>query len=89
MSLTDAEAKTLALEVNEVIPASIVFYSLNTEDKALVIKHFLDGLIGTDETAVISNIPGISPALTESLTDGVLDVVANALAKYLNGDVVE
>ena len=82
MPLTDDQAADLAIEMNEAIPAVITFAKLPTDDKALVIKNFLDGLIGTDEAAIIKKIPGLTPEITEMVTDGLLGVLGNALAKY-------
>ena len=84
MPLTEDQAAGLAIELNEAIPAAIKFARLRTEYKAEVIKHFLDGLIGTDEAAIIKKIPGLTPEITEMVTDGLLGVLGNALAKYLD-----
>lgn len=84
MPLTEDQAAELAFEVNEAIPAAIIFAKLPTKDKALVVRYFLDGLIGTDETAVMETIPGLTPEMTEIATDVVITLVANVLAKYID-----
>lgn len=84
MPLTEDQAAGLAFELNEAIPAAITFAKLPTKDKALVIKYFADGLIGTDETALIDNIPGLTPEITEVLTDALLNVLAEQIAKLID-----
>jgi len=84
MPLTEDQAAELALDINEAIPAAIAFAKLPTEDKALVIRYFLDGLIGTDENAVIESIPGLTPEMTEVVTDVVFKLLADAASKYID-----
>jgi len=84
MPLTDDQAAELAFEINEAIPAAITFAKLPTTEKALVIKHFADNLVGTDETALIETIPGLTPEITEVITDALINVLAAQIAKLID-----
>ena len=89
MPLTEDQAADIAIELNEAIPAAITFAKLPTADKALVIQQFVDGLIGTDESALIKSIPGLTPEITEVVTDSFIRILGGALAKYWDEPRVE
>lgn len=77
--ITEDEAAGLAIELNEAIPAALKIAKLDRASQVLVVKHFLDGMIGTDETALIDKIPYMTPEMTEGVTDGIFDVLAEAI----------
>jgi hypothetical protein len=85
MAITDQAAFEIAREVIEAVPAIRKFLAMPREDKVLVAKHILDAQIGSDETAVIKNIPGMTADMTELITDPLLDVGAKALVGLLDG----
>jgi hypothetical protein len=86
MGMTDEEAKDVAKEIAEAIPALRDFFSLPREDKVLVAKHLLDMQVGTDATAQVKAIPGLTPEMTETITDPILGIAANAVIGLFNDD---
>ncbi len=86
MALTPAERESLAADVAAAVPAIRAFIAVDKEDKIHIVKHLLDKQVGTDETALISTIPGLTPELTEMITDPLLDVLAAAVVKWLAGE---
>jgi hypothetical protein len=79
--ITDEKAAALAKELNEAIPASIQIAQLDRESQIKVVAKFLDGLIGTDETALISSAPYMTPEITEYASDAVINALAEAIVK--------
>jgi len=86
MALTPSEREALAAKVAGAVPAIREFIAVDKEDKIHIVKHLLDKQVGTDETAIIASIPGLTPELTEMITDPLLDVLAAAVVKWLVGE---
>ena len=79
MSLTENEAAQKALDLAEAVGVVIEVIGLDNVSRVLIAKYFLDSLIGTDETAQIEALPYMTPELTETVTDLVIPIIANAI----------
>jgi isopenicillin N synthase-like dioxygenase len=85
MAIADVEAQTIALEVAEAVPALRKFFALPREDKIVVAKHMVDSQIGSDDTAQIRSVAGMTPEMVEMITDPLLGVIASALINLIDG----
>lgn len=83
--LTNDEAEAIAQEVAEAVPAIRKFARLPKADKVKVMRHVLDKQIGTDATAALKSIPGLTPEITEAVTDPMLDLMAKMLIAWWAG----
>ncbi len=88
MALTEDEAAQKGQDLAEAVGVVIEVVRLPNEDRVLIAKHFIDDLIGTDETAVIESLPFLTPESTELVTDIVVPLIADALIKKLTAPVV-
>ena len=59
------------------------FMAMDQKGKAEVAAEAVDLLLGTDPTALISSVPGLTPTLFELLTDALKEQVRE---KWLAGD---
>jgi hypothetical protein len=80
-TLTEEQAGAIAIEFNEVIPLITVIARLNNRSRVLVIYKFLDGLVGTDPTAIFKSAPMIPSSVMEHVSDPVLRYLAEAINK--------
>ena len=79
MALTENEAASKALDLAEAVVVIREVAGLDNVSRVLVTKYFLDNMIGTDETAQIEALPYMTPELTETVTDLVIPIIANAI----------
>jgi hypothetical protein len=86
MAITDVEAEAMAVEIAEAIPALRDFFALPREDKVVVGKHLLDKQVGTDATAQIKSLPGLTSEMTETITDPLLGIAAKAVIGLFDDD---
>ena len=83
------DAEQIAKEVTEGTRAIMEFATLPNVDKVSVIKHVLDAEIGSDPGAHIPSIPGLTPEMTELITDPLLDLAAKAIVgKFFSAEAV-
>jgi hypothetical protein len=86
MAISEATAEALALEIAEAVPAIRNFLGLPREDKLVVAKHLADKMIGSDPTAQLKSVPGMTPAVLEMVSDPILGLIAELLVGLLDGD---
>lgn len=86
--MTDEQLELVAQEFVEGAKAVHKFLALPRTDKVEVVKYMLDKQVGTDAGALWPTIPGvpIPPSLVESLTDPLLDKLAELVVGWLSGD---
>ena len=81
------EVKAMALEIVEGSRAVIGFAGLPAHVKVDVVKEILDAEIGSDVGAHIPTIPGLTPAMTEMITDPLLELLAKTVvSKFFGAD---
>ena len=83
MSEVDYNPEDDAQELTEAIGAIQRFVKMPKDQKVLVVKHVIDKQIGSDPGASLPSIPGLTPELTEAVTDPLLSLAANAIIKAL------
>ena len=88
MPLTENEAAQKALDLAEAVAVVIDIFGQDNVSRVLVAKHFLDNMIGTDETAQIESLPYMTPELTETITDLIIPIIASALINKLTPPAV-
>jgi hypothetical protein len=88
MPLTENEAAQKAMDLAEAVNVIIEVIGMDNVDRVLIAKYFLDDLIGTDETAVIEALPFMTPELTETITDLIIPLIADAVIKKLTPPAV-
>lgn len=84
--LTDVEVQALAKEMNEAVPAFRTFFSLSRDDQIRVVSKIADGMIGTDETAQLKELPFMTPEMLESVSDMFIPFVTSLFLKWLAPD---
>ncbi len=86
MSPTDEELEGIAKEVSEAVPALRKFFSLGRKDQVQVGAKIADKMVGTDVTAQIKTIPGLTSGMTETLTDLTIPLGVSLFLKLLLGE---
>ncbi|NIM20842.1 MAG: hypothetical protein GTN64_00230 [Candidatus Latescibacteria bacterium] len=82
------ETPTPEQEAQELSEAVVVIRNFNKKprpERVQVLKHLLDKQIGTDDTAVLKTIPGLTPQVTEMMTDPLLDILASVVDRFWSG----
>jgi hypothetical protein len=67
----------------EAIQTVVKIFGMENVDRVLVAQYFIDDMIGTDETAQLQSLPFMTPELTETLTDLLIPILAQALIAKL------
>ncbi len=83
--ITDEQAGQIANDLKEGLDG---FFAADGEGKAKIVKKYLDEQIGAEPHASIKSVPGmplLSGQMLESISDIMLDAVANVIAKKLGG----
>jgi hypothetical protein len=83
MGLSENTAAQKALDLAEAIQVVVDVVRMDNADRVLVAKYFIDDLIGTDETAVLTSLPFMTPELTETVSDLLVPILAEALIAKL------
>lgn len=73
------DPQLVAKEVLEGVAAIGDFIHLPPAEKVQVVKHILDAEIGSDEGARLKSLPGMTPEITEMVTDPLLDMLAQVI----------
>jgi len=74
-----------ATEFTEGIRSVIRFTKMDKAQRLAMIKAAVDKQIGTDPGAALPAIPGLTPAITEAVTDPLLDLIVKAVDGWLFG----